>query len=116
RAPMGRVRWPPALDAGEDVRVRLECSRGNARLENPLIERDRVRQLAANKFEELRRRNAAEGEVVEVAAEKRVEALPTDSVFDSAEHERALFIGDQRDAIVGIAARQIDMQNAIGFG
>src|SRR5262249_2306161 len=80
---------PPAgdllLDAGKRVRVRFRGGGGDARPVDPLIDRYRCRKLAVQVIEEILRSDALEREVVEVGAEKSIEARAAGFALDGAQ-------------------------------
>src|SRR5262249_11851002 len=62
----------------ENVGPRLIRARGNRRLEDPLVERDRVRQFPSDKLQKLVRYDALKRKMVEIPAQERVEPLAAD--------------------------------------
>ena len=54
--------------------------------------------------------------MVEVGAEKPVEALAAHFALDSAQQQRAFFVRNQSTTVIGIAAGQREVENAVGFG
>jgi hypothetical protein len=61
----------------------------------------------------LRGGDALEGEVVEVAFQEQIELLAAVLLFEEADQKSALFIGDARNAIIGIAPGEIEMHDGL---
>ena len=115
-APAAGIGGPCGFDAGEGIGMRLGGACRNARLKDPLIERDRVRQLAPHVLQKIGGGDALEREAVEVAAQESVEAFAAHRLLDGAQQQRAFLVRHQRAAVVRIAAGEVDVQDPVRLG
>ena len=109
------------VDLGERLRVGLDHVGRQAGLIDPVVEHQlllerlvALDQMLAQIGEEDRRGHRLEAVALEPALEPRVEALAADGGFDRAQEGRAFFIGDVGQAVVGIAALEVDVQAGVG--
>ena len=106
------------LDIYLGERVRCGSRRGwrKTRLIQPFIERyGRVamEQVFLQIVDENPGRDALKLEVLEVLSQKGIELLAAEFLFQASQKQRALFVWDRSDAVVRVAAFEIDMEKLI---
>ncbi len=105
------------LDGRKHIPGRQYGVRGNARTVHPLLDlrlRHRTgllrQQVRAQVIEELLGIDALEREVVEVAAQERLQLVPAETILQELQEQLALLVGDIRHAVVGIVVAQVDRE------
>src|SRR5215813_10016328 len=94
------------------------CISGKTRLVKPLVNRDPLgklrifcQQVLREIFLKLLCSNALESKVIKIFVQEAIKPRAAKCLFQMAQKESALFVRHISDAIVGIAAFQIDVQN-----